>query len=85
MRPVHWEPEQVVELLDSWINDDVDYKMWDYFEACEISNPKLEAVRQRALQATYWKSPYIEACGEPGEHLNAQGKELFQELKIQCL
>ena len=85
MRPVEWEPEDVVKLLDSWLNDDIDYKGWDYFEACEIANPKLDAVRQRAIEATYLNSPYIESFGQPGEKLNEQGKELFKELKAQCL
>ncbi|PAU89773.1 hypothetical protein CK507_02570 [Pseudomonas sp. WN033] len=85
MRPVEWEPEEVVALLDSWINDDIDYRGWDYFEACEIADPKLEAVRQRAIEATYLDSPYIQSCGQPGERLNEQGKELFKELKTQCL
>tara|TARA_R110002050_G_scaffold231732_1_gene367577 strand:+ start:289 stop:618 length:330 start_codon:yes stop_codon:yes gene_type:complete len=85
MRPVEWRPEEVVKLLDSWINDDIDYKSWDYFEACEIANPKLEAVRQQALEATYKNSPYILSCGQPGEKLNDEGKELFKELKAQCL
>ncbi len=74
-----------MKLLDSWINDDIDYKGWDYFEACEIANPKLEAVRQQALEATYKNSPYILSCGQPGEKLNDEGKELFKELKAQCL
>jgi hypothetical protein len=84
-RHVDWAPEEVVKLLDSWINDDVDYKAWDYFEACKIADPRLEAIRLRAIEATWLNSPYVQLCGERGESLNEQGKELFKELKAQCM
>ena len=85
MRPVEWEAEDVAKLLESWIKGDIDYKGWDYFEACEIANPTLETIRQKALEATYLNSPYIESCGQPEERLNEKGKKLFKELRAQCL
>ena len=60
--PVDWQPEEVMKLLDSWINDDVDYKSWGYFEACEIADPRLEAIRLRAIEATWLNSPYVQFC-----------------------
>ncbi len=85
MRPVEWEHEDVARLLDSWIKGKVDYKTWDYFEASKIANPKLEVIRLQAIEATYLDSPYIESCGQPGEVLNEKGKELFKELRAQCI
>jgi hypothetical protein len=81
-RPVEWKPGEVADLLQSWLDDDVDDASWDYFEACEISNPKLEEVRQRALDAIYVESPYMDA----GQHrLNEVGRALFRELKAKCI
>ena len=80
MRPVHWEPEEVIQLLESWIDGEPDYGSWDYFEACEISDPVLEEIRQEALDATYLDSPYIDACGTSEEALNEEGKEKFKSL-----
>jgi len=84
-KPVEWNPQEVADLLQTWIDEDIDYRGWDYFEACEIANSKLEIIRQEALSATYLKSPYIESCGESGERLNEQGKEKFKGLKAKCL
>ncbi|WP_444890897.1 hypothetical protein ACJJH9_05170 [Microbulbifer sp. DLAB2-AF] len=84
VRLVEWKPEEVANLLESWIKDDVDYKRWDYFEACEIANPKLEVIRQRAIKAIHINSPYIEVCGRDEGKLNEKGKELFKELRKQC-
>lgn len=83
-RPVDWTPDEVISLLNSWIIKEVDYRSWDYFEACKISNPKLEAVRQRAIDAIYRNSPYLESPGSLGDNLNDKGIELFEELKKQC-
>jgi len=85
LRPVDWKPEEVSKLLLSWLNDDVDYAAWDYFEACEIANPKLEAIRQRALDAVFFDSPFIENHEAKGLCLNEKGKELFEELSEICL
>ena len=84
-RPVHWEPEEVAKLIDSWLNDNIDYAGWDYFESCEIRNQKLEEIRIQAIEATWVKSPYIVSCGKPDERLNAEGKQIFEQLKAKCL
>lgn len=80
-RPVEWSPEEVASLLQTWIDGEVDDAGWDYFEACEISNPELENIRQQALDATYIDSPYIDA---DRHRLNERGKELFKDLKAKC-
>ena len=85
LRPVHWDPKEVSALLLSWIDNNVDDRSWDYFESCEIANPKLEEVRQRALNAISFNSPFITAEREDGLRLNAQGIELFQELIKKCV
>lgn len=81
-RPVDWKPEEVADLLQTWLNDDVDEAGWDYFEACEISDPRLEEIRQRALDAIYVESPYIDATRR---RLNERGRALFRELKEKCI
>ncbi|WP_045858646.1 hypothetical protein [Teredinibacter purpureus] len=85
LRPVNWEPEEVSKLLLSWLDDNIDDRAWDYFESCEIANPKLEAIRQRALDAVYFESPFIVSTRQNGLRLNEKGKELFQELREKCL
>ena len=84
-KPVEWTHKEVAALLESWINDNVDDRGWDYFESCEIANPELEKIRQEALAAICFESPYIDPKHKPGIHLNGSGKTLFMELKSKCL
>ena len=84
-KPVAWTHEEVAALLESWISDNVDDRGWDYFEACEIINPELEEVRQQALEAIHFNSPYVDSNHSPGMRLNDSGKKLFRELKLKCI
>ena len=84
-KPVEWKPEDVAKLLQTWIDGNIDYAGWDYFEACEIVNPELEKIRLEAIEATWLKSPNIENCGGQNEHLNEKGISKFKELIEKCL
>ena len=80
-RPVEWRSEEVVGLLQNWLDGDVDDAGWDYFVSCEISDPRLEAVRQEAVGAIYLGSRYMDASGH---RLNEAGKALFRDLQARC-
>ncbi|KZX61459.1 MULTISPECIES: hypothetical protein [unclassified Alcanivorax] len=77
-RPVEWKSEEVADLLQTWLDGDVDDAGWDYFVSCEISDPQLEEIRQEAMGAVYIESPYMDASGH---RLNEAGKALFRDLK----
>lgn len=83
-KPVKWEPNEVVALLESWLQNNVDDGVWDYFESCQIANPNLEKVRIKVLEATYWDTPYIDSFGTPDQKLNEKGITLFNQLIEEC-
>lgn len=84
-RPIKRTPTEVANLLQMWIDNEIDYPSWDYFESCKIENPALESIRLDAIEATWSKSPYIKNCGDSNEHLNPKGIEKFKLLKQKCL
>ena len=83
--PVHWEPQDIADLLQTCIEGETDHKAWDYFECCEIIEPKLENIRLRAINALYgpdWPK-YMKSI-ETDDYLTQEGKELFAELVAEC-
>ena len=84
-RPVYWKVEDVERLLQSVIDDNLDYEMWDYYEACEIKNPALEQIRQESFKVYAKNSPYLDMTAKTGEiKLNDKGIEKYQDLIKRC-
>lgn len=83
--PVHWEPQEIAQLLQSCIEGETDHKAWDYFESCEIIEPKLDSIRQKALDAFYGsdRDVYIKNV-VTDDYLTSEGKVLFARLVAEC-
>ncbi len=83
--PVHWEPQDIAKLLQTCIEGETDHKAWDYFECCEIIEPELESIRQRALEALYGsdRDVYIKNV-VTDDYLTSEGKKLFTKLAEEC-
>ncbi|GAB2876865.1 hypothetical protein ACCI51_17735 [Microbulbifer echini] len=58
-KPVSLSANEVIELLESWHGDKIDWEARDYFESCKIENPDLEAVRLKCLAIDVIGSPYL--------------------------
>lgn len=80
--PVERTPEEIAGILESWINDEVDWKEWDYFESCDIKHPELNKIKNECMKIDMPNSPYISNPEE--KHLNPAGKKLVSELLAQC-
>ena len=83
--PVHWEVEAVVNLLQSVVDDDPDYKNWDYFQACAIKNPDLECIRGQCLEVCNPDSQYLDPNAEGHQlKLSQVGIDKFKMLIAKC-
>lgn len=49
-RPVAWTQDEVVALLESWLNGDLSSEDWDYFISIKIERPDLESLRKEAQE-----------------------------------
>lgn len=84
LKPVKFNPEEICELLESWINNDIDWKEWDYFQSCIIKNKKLESIRQRCIDIDHFESEYLDHSGENMSVLNEKGRIVVEKLLIEC-
>ena len=71
-RPVLRSKDEVLAILNSWMNDTLSSGEWDYFENCAIKNPELEAIRKHcaklSLDPEFTVNPKISSA------LNPKGK-----------
>ncbi len=85
-RPIIWEIGDVQNLLESVLNDTLDYKEWDYFEACKIKNPDLEKIRQESLKIYDKDSNLLASDAEPCVvKLSDLGTNIYKKLIDQCI
>ncbi|HAE99706.1 MAG TPA: hypothetical protein DCO68_09660 [Methylophilaceae bacterium] len=71
-RPVLKTEDEILVVLNSWLNDTISSGEWDYFENCEIQNPKLEAIRKRCAELSI--DPALTVNPKASSLLNAKGK-----------
>ena len=80
-RPRAMTETEFVATLEAWVNDSLTAGAWDYFECCELSDPRLEAVRKKcaliSLDPAYASDP------QASWRLNEAGKAEVRRLVLQ--
>jgi len=84
LKPVNRSPDEICQLLESWINNEVDWSDWDYFEACVIQNPELESIRQRCMDIDHFESEYLDHTDGKFSILNEKGHLVVKKLLEDC-
>ena len=80
-RPRAMTETEFVATLDAWANDSLTAGDWDYFECCELSDPRLESARRHcaviSLDPAYTTNP------QQSWRLNDAGKIEVRKLVLQ--
>jgi hypothetical protein len=71
-RPVSRSKDEVLSIINSWLNDKLSSGEWDYFENCEIQNPELEAIRNHCVKLSL--DPEFTINPKASSALNLKGK-----------
>ncbi len=84
LKPVKRTPTEICNLLESWINNEIDWKEWDYFESCIIENTKLESIRLQCIEMDYRGSKYLDRSEDNMSVLSEEGLVLVKQLLEEC-
>ena len=84
-RPREMTETQFIAILEEWINDTLTAGEWDYFECCQLKDPRLEDARVRctriSIDPTYTVLP--PQSWALNDHGKAEVRQLILELRGQ--
>ena len=80
-RPRAMTEQELIIFLESWIQDTLSSGEWDYFQCCQLSDPKLEAARMRCMDI--YLDPAYTLPPQLSWALNDHGKAAVRQLILE--
>jgi len=80
-RPRAMTQAQFIEILEAWVQDTLSPGEWDYFECCQLRDPKLEAVRVHCTRISL--DPACTVSPPQSWALNDHGRALVRQLILE--
>jgi len=83
-RSVKQTPADVAAVLRSLLNGKIDSARWDYFVSTTFTDPRLESIRGRCVDAWRKGSRFLQPGAIAPQELSAAGVKLIRELLQEC-